>query len=141
MGKRQSSGVLPMLSQQAVEDSHRWFPTQDPLGLPFYTLALAGEVGELANIIKKVERGSLDWQDAKVRFAANMETTDVFIYLLIIAGLMQIDLEAAYNVKRQLNEQRFGPGGSEVNGSGPRGGSAGAEPPVRLIVPGETPPG
>jgi dCTP diphosphatase len=94
------------------------------------TLALAGEVGELANLIKKIERGSLNFNDAKVQFEVHMETTDVFIYLLNIAGLLRIDLEAAYRVKRAENERRFGPG-AQSNG-------AGTQRLVRPDVPGAT---
>jgi NTP pyrophosphatase (non-canonical NTP hydrolase) len=70
-------------------------------------LALAGEVGELANIIKKVERGSLSFSDAKVRHHIAMELTDVYVYLLCLAGILQIDLEKAYDVVRMNNEHRF----------------------------------
>lgn len=102
------TGVLGKLALQCADDSKRWFPDYKP-DVPYFALCMAGEVGEFANMVKKVERGSLDPNDAKVRYDMVMELTDVFIYLLNLAGMLNVDLEAAYNVKRQHNEQRWGP--------------------------------
>lgn len=88
----------------------RWFGDVNghvALSITHHTLALCGEVGELANIIKKVERGSLDFNDAKVRHHIAQEMTDVYVYLLNLAGLLKIDLEKAYTLVRANNEQRF----------------------------------
>jgi NTP pyrophosphatase (non-canonical NTP hydrolase) len=128
-----SSGVLVKLEETAISDSHRWFPECDNLGLPFWMLCLTGEVGELANELKKVMRGTANFNDAKVKYKIDMEVADIFTYLLQIAGMLQIDLEAAYNVKRQFNEERFGPG---PNGDAGAAGRAAQ----RLIRPGNTKP-
>lgn len=97
-----------ILQQQCVIDSERWFgDTGIHASVPHQTLAMCGEVGEFANLIKKIERGSLDIRDAKVRVELGMELADVFTYLLMIAGMMNIDLEHAYNMKRAFNEERF----------------------------------
>ncbi len=94
---------------EADGDSRRWFPeTAD--NLPFMVLAMCGEAGELANIVKKVARGDMSLRDAKTRMAACMEVTDVFTYLLDIAELLNFDLEKAYYVKRAENQRRFGTG-------------------------------
>jgi NTP pyrophosphatase (non-canonical NTP hydrolase) len=76
--------------------------------MPFLVLALAGEVGELANIVKKIERGSLDPRSAAVRREMVMEATDVYIYLMNIFGVLGVDPEKSYQLKRMENEQRFG---------------------------------
>ncbi len=102
-----------LLSQQALEDSRRWFP-ESAESVAFTTLALAGEVGEVANIVKKIERGSLRWTDAKVRYDLAMEIADVYTYLVVLAGQCGVDLEKAYAAKRIENAQRFGK--KEVNG-------------------------
>lgn len=95
-------------SLQCVEDSKRWFgDSYAHDNVPHHTLALAGEVGELANIIKKIERGSLSIKDAKVRHHIAMEMADIYVYLLNLAGLMHIDLERAYDLVRSQNETRF----------------------------------
>jgi NTP pyrophosphatase (non-canonical NTP hydrolase) len=98
---------LAQLAQACMADSERWFPGQAH-SMAFLTLALAGEVGELANIVKKVERGSLDPHDAAVKRMMDMETTDVLIYLMNIFALLKVDPAKSYEKKRQENEQRFG---------------------------------
>lgn len=106
--KKVGESDLFKLGKQCVEDSERWFGDQAIVySIPHHTLALAGEVGELANIVKKIDRGSLDIKDANVRYQLMMETTDVFVYLLNIAGLLSLDLEKSYLHVRSLNEQRF----------------------------------
>jgi NTP pyrophosphatase (non-canonical NTP hydrolase) len=102
-----TSGVLTDIARQCMKDSKRWFP-DTAHSLAFMTLALCGEVGELANIVKKIERGSCDIRDAKTKHALVMEATDVFIYLMDVFALLGVDPEQAYNMKRIENEQRFG---------------------------------
>lgn len=99
-----------MRSLECVEDSRRWFGDVGggvAQSVPHHTLSLCGEVGEFANIIKKIERGSLDLGMARVRNEMAMELADIYIYLLNIAGLLHIDLEKAYDMKRTTNEKRF----------------------------------
>lgn len=96
------------IAHQCMQDSERWFgDSYTTRSLAFMALALAGEVGELCNEIKKIERGSQSIQDAAVRYRLMMETTDVFIYLANIAGLLNIDLSESYKHVRALNEKRF----------------------------------
>lgn len=95
-------------SQLCVEDAERWFGDQAASkSIPHHALALAGEVGEFCNIVKKIERGSLSLNDAKVRFDLAMELTDVYTYMLNIAGLLHIDLERSFGLVRANNEKRF----------------------------------
>ena len=101
-----------MLEQQCLQDSDRWFGDQIPdirsmRSLIHHTLALCGEVGEVANIIKKIDRGSLDARNAITRNDLAMELADVYTYLLNVAGIVGIDLEKAYNTKRGINDGRF----------------------------------
>lgn len=100
-----------MLSIQCVEDSRKWFSdsgiTEGFPALMHHTLALAGEVGELANLIKKVDRGSLNLGDAAVRKDMAFELVDCYIYVLNLAGVMGVDLEELYKLKRAENDQRF----------------------------------
>lgn len=95
------------LTQQCVEDSKRWFGDTGVGGLPYFTIALTGEVGEFANILKKIWRGTLDIEDKQVQFELDMELTDVFIYVLNLAAELNVDLELAYEHKRAINEERF----------------------------------
>jgi NTP pyrophosphatase (non-canonical NTP hydrolase) len=100
-----------MLSIQCREDSVRWFGDSGVAeGFPalmHHSLALAGEVGEFCNIVKKIDRGSLNLGDAIVRKDLAFELADVYIYTLNLAGLMGIDLEDLYKIKRAENDQRF----------------------------------
>jgi NTP pyrophosphatase (non-canonical NTP hydrolase) len=101
---------LYALGQQALADSRRWFP-KTAESIAFTALALGGEVGEVQNIVKKIERGSYQWGDAKVRFDLHMEVADVMTYLVLLAGQLNVDLVQLYNLKRIENEQRFGGNG------------------------------
>lgn len=97
------------MAKGAKEDSERWFPATS--GNVFFTAAcLAGEVGEVLNLLKKVERGSHSVVEVEAKVIE--EVADVFTYLLKLAGELGIDLEQEYNKKRQINEARFGASGS-----------------------------
>ena len=81
-------------------------PTNDRLSLmSHFVLGALGELGELANIIKKNYRGDdvLDISSMDV----SSEVADVFIYLLKIADCMEINLEEAFLVKLDENRKRF----------------------------------
>lgn len=69
-------------------------------------LGIVGETGEVAELIKKVQRGSKKFADVAPEL--EMELTDILIYLLGVAGILGFDLEEAYNVKREINVTRFG---------------------------------
>lgn len=109
--------LLNQLRDQCVKDSKRWFPTAIPIdsndpsdkikALMHHTLSLAGEAGEVANIVKKIDRGSLDLTTEVVQHDLREEVTDVFIYLLNLAGILDIDLLAQYMAKRNKNVARF----------------------------------
>src|SRR5436190_20432898 len=62
--------------------------------LQYIALALAGEVGELANVVKKLERGDFDY--AHAMSLLQDEVADVLIYLLKLSYQADIDLEAAF---------------------------------------------
>jgi NTP pyrophosphatase (non-canonical NTP hydrolase) len=100
--------TLEELAKQCVEDSEKYFGDSAVVySIPHHALAMAGEVGEFCNLVKKVERGSLDIRTPAVRYDMAMELTDVFIYLLNLAGLLQIDLGKTYQMKRAENNKRF----------------------------------
>jgi NTP pyrophosphatase (non-canonical NTP hydrolase) len=99
---------------QCLEDSQEYFPDAQH-DLAMWVLCLCGEAGELANVVKKIARGSLDWDDPKTQLQLRMELTDVFIYLLNIAGFLGVDLAEAFKVKRDFNHKRFLTKTSEVN--------------------------
>jgi NTP pyrophosphatase (non-canonical NTP hydrolase) len=109
--KEESTGRLNALARQCHEDSERWFgdtgTTEPGHDLVHHVLSLCGEAGELANLVKKIDRGSLDINDPSTRIKLASETTDVFVYLLNIAYILRVDLERSYLHIRANNEDRF----------------------------------
>lgn len=99
--------------QRAFDSRHGregqpWFQTIDASTLPVLlelTVALAGEVGEFANVTKKVVRGDFTLENAKPELSA--ELADIFIYVLKLTDQLGIDLEAAFRNKLAYNEKRF----------------------------------
>ena len=74
-------------------------------GRPHYSYwgcALAGEVGELCNLIKKLER---DGQKIEINHFAE-ELADIFIYTQLIAEVFEIDLEEAILNKIEIVKKR-----------------------------------
>lgn len=65
-------------------------------------LALCGEVGELANLYKKVLREDYTIDDPKFRAAAESELGDILWYLARVAADLGFDLNdvAAFNLKK-----------------------------------------
>ena len=107
-GVSQTNTRLEELQRQALEDSVRWFgdiPASQTLA--HHLLGLGGEVGELMNVYKKIERGSLNPHNPAVITQLRMETTDIFVYLLNIAMLLGFDLDQMNQVVRAQNEARF----------------------------------
>lgn len=101
-------GVLVQLAKQCLADSDKWFgDTTCAKSIPHHTLALTGEVGAFATLIKKIERGDLSIHDAKVRYNLALELTDTFVHVLNLAALLHIDLEESYKFVRAANEKRY----------------------------------
>lgn len=73
--------------------------------LEFLLVCLTGEVGETANIVKKVVRG--DFCLGECRKHLTEEIADVFAYLLKLCYQLDIDLETAYLEKMKQNQERF----------------------------------
>jgi NTP pyrophosphatase (non-canonical NTP hydrolase) len=103
--------VLRYLTNQAHNDSLRWFPASSD-DLQHMVLALCGEAGETANALKKGLRKPFDYDKAIEKVAA--ESIDVFIYLLNIWAILKIDPAHELAIKRATNEERFGPKDAEV---------------------------
>ena len=79
--------------------------------LQYGTIALTGEVGEFANLVKKILRefnstGKLPGKDMYEKLKE--ELTDVFIYLLKLADqALEMDIEKEYFKKMKFNEVKF----------------------------------
>lgn len=80
--------------------------TEDNLELlEFLIVSLTGELGETANIVKKVVRGDFSLDGVKDQLQE--EIADMFIYLLKLAYQMDINLEEVYLLKLNKNRERF----------------------------------
>lgn len=111
---------LDEMIEQCVRDSSRWFPGEAQ-SLANLTLCMCGEAGEVANLVKKIVRGSLTVEEAMdfehmtnilEKDTLQEEVVDVLIYLCILMGAKEfagVDWRQIWNDKRDFNEQRFNP--------------------------------
>lgn len=77
-----------------------WENAQDKLDLSYLGNAAAGEVGEMCNVIKKLERERLGLRGSRATMAdLAEEMADVIIYLDLIAAKANIDLGEAVRDK------------------------------------------
>lgn len=110
--------TLAALGARMVADSEAWFPSVHKRGRKatamHYALGLAGEVGEVLDVIKKAD--ICGWvtdcdlhadgkHDAEALAA---ELADALTYLLALASRLGVDLDAAYEAKRAVNVERWG---------------------------------
>lgn len=106
---------LVEMQAECLDCSERWFPDVAH-SLTHHTLALAGEVGEFCNLLKKLERGSLPHnEETQVELA--MELTDVLIYVLNCGAILNVNLDVLYRLKMDYNEERFSAGSSDNTSS------------------------
>lgn len=79
-----------------IKHSHSWIPLA-------WGGALAGEVGELCNFLKKLSRGD---KIPKKKMAH--EIADIMTYLSLVADQLDIDLESAIIEKFNIVSKRWG---------------------------------
>lgn len=86
-------------------NSVNWFPDIHAEGRAevHFALGLAGEVGELVNLIKKRHRGD-QVNDQDVAF----EAADCLIYLLDLCEELGVDLTQAVRLKHAVLVERWG---------------------------------
>lgn len=103
-------GDLTEMQEAAHAQSRRWFPElhrDKKTEVVHFALGLAGEVGEVVNIVKKWHRGdyvSIIELEAQV----GDELADVQIYLMDLAQALGVDLAEEVELKTEFNEKRFG---------------------------------
>lgn len=81
------------------DDGSDWSPAQ-------WLQAVTGELGEYANLRKKVERGDLDMTEARPMLAD--ELADVVIYLDILAAQLGVNLGEAVMAKWNRTSEKVG---------------------------------
>ncbi len=87
-------------------DRRDWGPFHTPRNL---VLALTGEAGELAAEFQWLTEAEADrvMDDPDKARAVRLEMADVLSYLLRLATILDVDLEAALKEKIAINEDRF----------------------------------
>jgi NTP pyrophosphatase (non-canonical NTP hydrolase) len=98
------SDSLEHYVKEMLDDSERWFPGRG-LDLSVLVLGLAGEAGEVADQLKKHLRGSKDWDATFDKL--QVEIIDVFHYWCMIVGVLGIDVDKVYRMKRAYNIGRY----------------------------------
>ena len=97
--------------QEDVLHIHRAVVKNYPVGSDedrrFLTLALAGEVGELCNLIKKQWRGDMSTHSRPFLDGLNEELADVRIYLELLAQMYGVDLDLACEAKLPVLHKRW----------------------------------
>jgi dCTP diphosphatase len=83
-----------------------WTRFHDPKSL---TLALVGEVGELAELLQwlPVEQIDVLVREPRLQERLGEELADVLLYLLRLSDVVGVDLAAAARNKLRANGQRF----------------------------------
>jgi NTP pyrophosphatase (non-canonical NTP hydrolase) len=84
--KELSDAISSRDAQSVYNSIATWSPTD-------WGCAIAGEVGELCNMLKKVRRGSKTMKELKPEI--KKEIADIFLYTLLISKALDIDLEDA----------------------------------------------
>jgi NTP pyrophosphatase (non-canonical NTP hydrolase) len=98
-GKNDRAALRPINIQRATEG----FKCYNNQTLTYWTTALAGEVGELCNMIKKMQRVEKGGMDGGSSYSAKNITKEMLkeeiggiaIYLDLLASLLDISLEDA----------------------------------------------
>lgn len=112
---------LADLQAQATRNSMRWFPELHQRDrwqqIVHQALGLTGEAGEVANLVKKLNRLDADTVMDALAFGGEHadqltaladELADVFTYTLNLATLLGVDLESRFQAKQAVCEQRWG---------------------------------
>lgn len=100
----QSVESLRMIQKIEAADSSHYFPDVSN-ELVYLACALAGEVGEACNNIKKNYRGSIP--RAFLTDLLRSELADVLIYLVMLAEAAGVDLTEAWQDKKEFNDARY----------------------------------
>jgi len=106
--------VIPFVSTVNLQRCLRWHPQGiESWSLSDWAVALAGEVGELCNVIKKLNRirdGLPGNKESPEQLLANLgpEIADVFLYLDLLCRRAGLVLESAVRDKFNATSQRLG---------------------------------
>ncbi len=98
--RKYAKDVLELDLVFGLEHLHK----RDIANLGFFSLALAGEVGEFCNIVKKIWR---DGESGELWAKLDEEAVDVLIYLVEILNLSGTDFDKVWEEKHRVLYKRF----------------------------------
>jgi len=101
--------------QKEFDKNHEWLDEYDAHDDKFFerlqyaTIALAGEVGEFSNFLKKMMRErKLSGRADGVHLASmKEELIDVFIYLIILSIILKVNIPETYYKKMEFNDKKY----------------------------------
>lgn len=101
--------------QQEFDEAHGWkWDVEDEKGilerLKYVAIAITGESGEFANIVKKSLRENFPegkMPDDEKKGMLRKELVDIFIYTMLASRTLGMDLEKEYLKKLEELKQRF----------------------------------
>ena len=93
---------LRQLQIQVKEDSERYFPKVKTAPI-YLSNAIAGEAGEICNLVKKHYRSGETGYLDDVR----CELPDILIYICMMANELGYDLMTEYELKRAHNDRKY----------------------------------
>lgn len=100
-----------MLKQLRRANSARqdeWENAKGKLSLSYFGNAIAGEVGEACNVIKKIERERIGLRGSRADINdLAEELADVIIYIDLLAADCNIDLEEAIKAKFNKTSDKY----------------------------------
>ncbi len=90
-------------------DDHKGYDDKFFDRIQYATIALAGEVGEFSNFLKKILREKNFSGKIDETHVASMkeELIDVFIYLIILSVILKVDIPKAYFEKMEFNKKKY----------------------------------
>lgn len=100
------------INRQRANRWHPGFPYDDTWSIADWCLAMVGEAGEAANVVKKMLRktqglqGKLDPSISQLQQMLAEEIADIFLYLDLLAAKADIDLPKAIVEKFNAVSQR-----------------------------------
>lgn len=98
-------GLLQMVGQEMMFDSKDWFGADVATDIDIITLGIAGEAGEVCDVLKKMHRGTLSDEEGWPKYCE--ELVDVFIYVISACALLNFNIVEGYYEKRAFNNERF----------------------------------
>ena len=105
------SDILTKLREANAARQDEWENATDKLSLSYLGNALAGELGEACNIIKKIEREQIGLRGSRASVEAlGEELADVVIYMDLLCTKCNIDLAEAIKSKFNKTSEKYGLG-------------------------------